>query len=440
MADQPWKIEVIGNAKTGTTGIFNSIRAPLLEKHPDTLLMFEPRSSALYRLTRHPVPFAVLVKAMINKNGVKIAYDAFTHHVLITRDPRDTLVSQLLYLPLGPQGVRAGPKKLERLLDALRAKEADPAGRPFKDLYETAVELTDTGSSWDKLLDRFRVAEQLAAKYDCFVLRYEDFTDNRLDALSAYLGLDVQPLKPKRVEELNAHVIRSATYGDWQHWFTPNDVEFFRPLLTPYMDAFGYDDDWTLAPSPLIPRETASGYVESRRPVVEKKMERRFERPAAWDQQSVTTREQVEEIEAIANDSGAGVYGCRYALLLLEGRVVPRDDARAFDYAYRSALVGHLPAMELVARMFREGIGTEPDAQRAEVWDHEADVLRAPPPEPGQPRGKGGHSARGATSGTPRPQSVPSRPRGVVPTLRWVGRRLRRAAGQRRRLGRRTHA
>src|SRR4051794_34946641 len=127
MPAQPLKIEVLGNAKTGTTGVYNSIRVPLRRREPGALLLWEPRSSSLIRFARHDVPFSMLVKAMINKNGTQIAYDVFTHHVLISRDPRDTLVSQLLYLPLQPYGVRrAGPAKLEQLLNVLREKEADP--------------------------------------------------------------------------------------------------------------------------------------------------------------------------------------------------------------------------------------------------------------------------------------------------------------------------
>jgi hypothetical protein len=414
MGETP-KIEVIGNAKTGTTGVFNSIRAPLRERHPDTLLLFEPRSSALYRLARHRPPFAILVKAMVNKNGTKIAHHGFTHHVLITRDPRDTLVSHLLYLPLQPQGVRAGAAKLDQYLQLLQEKEADPASHSFREIYERSAALLDHPNwSWDKYMDRFAVALQLRDAYEFFVLRYEDFTDNRLDALSAYVELPVEPVKPKRLDDQNAHVVRSATHGDWRNWFLPSDVEFFRPMMREYMDRFAYDDDWSLAPSPVVPSATGSEYVRTRRPVVEQKMERRFERPAAWHLRDVRTVDDAEAIRAIAQDSGAGVYGFRYASLLLDGGVVPRDPERAFEFAYRSALVGHLPAMELVARMYREGLGVTADARQASVWDDEAAKLRAPPPLPPEQQGR------------------------LSATLVQPWRRLRRYAGRVRRLGLRT--
>jgi TPR repeat protein len=151
--------------------------------------------------------------------------------------------------------------------------------------------------------------------------------------------------------------------------------------------------------------------------VVEEKQQQRFQRSPGWTPRAVKSSADADAIRAVADDSGAGPHGYRYAMLLLEGRVTDRDPALAFQYAYRSALVGNLPGMELLAQMFREGIGTSVDAERAASWEHEAAVLRAPPPGPGQP----------ARSVRP--------PRGVVPAARWWARRLRRAAGQRRRLG-----
>jgi hypothetical protein len=391
MPDTPVKIEVLGNAKTGTTGLFNSIRAPLREQHPDALLLFEPRSSALDLLTRHEVPYALLAKAMINKNGLAIGYDAFNRHVLIARDPRDTLVSQLLYLPLQPHGVRGGgAANLDAMLDALRAKELDPTSSSFREVFELGIRLMDRDPawSWDKYLERFTVAERINDTYECFVLQYEDFTDRRLDGLSSYLGLLVEPVVPDRVEDLNGHVVRTATHGEWRNWFVERDVDFFRPLFKTYMDAFGYDDDWTLAEHPVIPPETATGYVLARRPVVEAKMTSRFQPKREWRLEQTDATE-AEALRVAADERDAGRSGYRYAMLLLEGRVVPYDPQRAFAYAYRSALASHLSAAELVTRMYREGIGTSTDFARARAWEAEAEQLRdaaAPPVPPAAPK------------------------------------------------------
>jgi hypothetical protein len=434
MTEQLPKIELLGNAKTGTTGLYNSIRAPLRERYPDALLLFEPRTSSLGRLTRHPLPFAMLAKAMINKNGVSIGYAAFTHHVLISRDPRDTLVSQLLYLPLQPYGVRsAGPKALEEMLTLLQDKETDPSSHSFREIFERGIALMDRDRdwTWDKYIDRFGVAERIADEYECFYLKYEDFTENRLDHLSDYLELKVAPVVPETVEDQNGHVIRSATHGDWRNWFVDEDVEFFRPMFKRYMDTFHYDDEWKLNETPEIPHETASGYILARRPVVEGKMAVRFD-AADWSPSDVATAEEAERIRLLAEDSEAALCGYRYAELLLEGRVVPRDPERAFGYVYRSALIGKLVSMELVARMYREGLGVEQDLDRVAVWDAEADTLRGdtsenPPPKPPP---------------APKPAPLPV-PRVVAPPpTRWqrAVRKVKRVAGRGMRTVRRTEA
>jgi hypothetical protein len=421
MPDTPVKIEVLGNAKTGTTGLFNSIRAPLRERHPDALLLFEPRSAALQLLTRHEVPYALLAKAMINKNGTDIGYDAFNRHVLIARDPRDTLVSQLLYLPLQPHAVRGGgssPGNLDAMLAAFRAKEDDPTSMSFREVFELGIELMDRDRNWtwEKYFERFAVAERLNDTYECFLLKYEDFTDHRLDRLSDYLGLRVETIVPERVDELNGHVVRSATHGEWRNWFVDSDVDFFQPRCKTYMDAFGYDDDWSLPPDPVIPPETATGYVLARRPVVEAKMASRFRPKREW-QLERTDAAEAEALRVAADERDAGRSGYRYARLLLEGRVVPYDPTLAFTYAYRSALASHLSAAELVASMFREGIGTSADLARSRAWEAEAEQLRAaaappaPPPRPAPPSfaRRAVRKLRGAAgSGSRRPPTKPA--------------------------------
>ena len=413
------RVEVLGNAKTGTTGLYNSIRVPLRAKYPDALLLFEPRSTALGRLAREDTSFAVLAKTMLNKSGLKIGYDAFTHHVLIARDPRDTLVSQLLYQPLQPYAVRhAGRRNLRRVLALLREKEQDPARHSFRELFEQVRACTERPAqwSWDTYLERFAVAQQVHHTYPCFLLAYEDFADGRLGRLSAYLDLPIAPVVPDTVTEHNAHVVRSATHGDWRNWFLASDVEFFRPRLTGYMDAFGYDDEWTLAAAPSIPSETASGYVTARRPVVEAKIAQRFatEPDEPWEPESVVDPAAAEALRTIAEENDPARHGFRYAQLVLEGRVVAYDPARAFGYAYRAALVGNVDAMDFVAGMMRIGLGTEPDPDTATRWEREAGRLRA---------------RRAATRG---PASVPF--------ARRVARRIRRVVARETRTDPRTAA
>jgi hypothetical protein len=202
--------------------------------------------------------------------------------------------------------------------------------------------------------------------------------------------------------------VRSATYGEWRHWFVASDIDFFRPMFKTYMDTFGYDDDWTLAADPVIPRETASGYVEDRRPVVAARFARRFNRPP---EVAVVDAASAGELRDLADSTGSALHAFRYAEVLLGGRFVARDPERAFRYAYRSALLGHLPAMDLVAQLFRDGSGCPVDDTLAARWSREALRVR-----------------RAAALRAPEPVGLPRR----------ALRKVKRVVGRRRRTGPRT--
>ena len=93
---------------------------------------------------------------------------------------------------------------------------------------------------------------------------FEDFVDGRLAAVSDYLGFDV--VQGIRVGEAYSRVERSRAYGEWVNWFTPSDVEFYRPLFSEYMDVFGYDDDYSLEDKAPISRLHSIDYIQQFKP------------------------------------------------------------------------------------------------------------------------------------------------------------------------------
>ena len=86
---------------------------------------------------------------------------------------------------------------------------------------------------------------------------------NNFDALNHYLWFEVQADATVPVASGKAKVIRKKTAGDWRHWFTKEDVEFYKPAFTLYMDQIGYDcNDWTLDPRPVIEPDYSSVYMQ----------------------------------------------------------------------------------------------------------------------------------------------------------------------------------
>ena len=57
-------------------------------------------------------------------------------------------------------------------------------------------------------------------------------------------------------------VARTKEAGGWRDWFTPADVEYFRPLFQDFLVKYDYEPDWALNPNPHIAAESSTLYVE----------------------------------------------------------------------------------------------------------------------------------------------------------------------------------
>src|SRR5690606_15023024 len=85
------KIVIAGQGKSGTAALFHKIRAAV----PDsTRLLFEPRA-----YEPEPDDGHVLAKVLIDPPGYVdfSTFEPFDKKILIVRDPRDNLISRLLY-------------------------------------------------------------------------------------------------------------------------------------------------------------------------------------------------------------------------------------------------------------------------------------------------------------------------------------------------------
>jgi len=78
-------------------------------------------------------------------------------------------------------------------------------------------------------------------------------------AIESYLGFRL----PSRVQvsPFVMRVERTRSSGDWRNWFTPADVDFFRPLLREAFAVFGYEDVWDLSPSAAVDPKHGSEYI-----------------------------------------------------------------------------------------------------------------------------------------------------------------------------------
>lgn len=266
------KIVIYGLAKSGTSALFYKIRNSL---PPGTIELFEPSSfgpperlrARLRALRRgHLRPDVVAKVLPWDWRPVRVAdFDRFDRRILLVRDPRDRLVSGLLYRSYNAAFVARDCAAFE-FLDLLRAKEAEPGKVPVLRLIEAFERLEREAGGKADWLEQYEsrgLAQPLRFhddRLDLTVFRYEQLVDSQFDALEAALGL---PLRGSAtVPPTLERVVRTKRYGAWRDWFTAQDVDALRAVITPYLDRYYPSADWNLNPSPSLDPEQGSRYVE----------------------------------------------------------------------------------------------------------------------------------------------------------------------------------
>ncbi|GAA0619641.1 hypothetical protein GCM10009547_22690 [Sporichthya brevicatena] len=252
-------IAVVGAAKSGTSALFAAVR-----NVGDWLAIYEMNNERqLAFLTNHPAPqrmTKILVRRVVERN---LNLAAFDKQVYLVRDPRDMLISWMLFRPL-LHGSAHDDDFWNEFVGTLRKKEADPASVSIADLEAIYLRRGLDMPFARRLRRGFSDQKHVLTQYpDMHVLRYEDFLDGKVDAVSEYLGI---PIATKvRLGEHSGYNERSKSAGGWRHWFTPGDVETYRELFDPQLAKYDYDLDWTLASDPQINPATSSEYLERNR-------------------------------------------------------------------------------------------------------------------------------------------------------------------------------
>lgn len=250
------RILIYGWAKSGTTALFYKLRETFGAFNVQEV--FEPHGPFSTRERRFKR--VLLVKALWG--GLMPAdfdsYRCFDKKIWLARDPRDFLISMYLY---HWESQRENPGAIDRVLAALRQKEQDPTSWPVHRLCEDPA--IGFGSVCAKSL-QIRLAQTVeflkAHRDEIQLFRYEDMVANQWDNLEQYLGQSISG--EARVPRHALRVVRSKRARNWMHWFTPEDVEYYRPIASDFLEFMGLPDDWELAERPHIDPLECSGYVE----------------------------------------------------------------------------------------------------------------------------------------------------------------------------------
>ena len=190
-----------------------------------------------------------------------VAYPQFDHRLFIVRDPRDRIISSLLYDVYGRAEAK-DESTMQPFLDLLEMKESEPRSVSLLVLHHVYWKLTGI----DLLSNAVRSTQRARSFWrnqgsDWTLVKYEDFVAGNNDELAAQLG--VAELAQPHISGELARVSRSKAAGSWRHWLTPADQLVLEPATHNFLAEFGYDIDWKLDPDPRIEKSEASDYVRS---------------------------------------------------------------------------------------------------------------------------------------------------------------------------------
>jgi hypothetical protein len=232
------RVLIVGEGKSGTTALLRSISDAI----GTPAELFVPTLMTPADLEAESL---VVKKLLLNwKAPENKLLESFDRRVFIVRDPRDRLVSHLLYDAYN-KAASLDAEQREKWLGLLQRKTKNPQDVSLVHIINAWWRLSrsDLVSHYVRALDRSTGFNRRVGK-KFFTLSYEDYVDGNFVDVDSYLGLE---LAPGVVQRSETRVARSSTHGEWRRWFTPADVEVFRPLSHEWLRKHGYDhQDWQL--------------------------------------------------------------------------------------------------------------------------------------------------------------------------------------------------
>ncbi len=261
-ANNVQSVIIVGQGKSGTSKLTYVVNSGM---PTNTEIHFEPKGiKGLPNIGMHKELLGKL--PMINKSlygpNQSVKFGAisqlYDRKIWILRDPRDRVVSLMLYRWF--KGHNPDPVKYKKALDLVKRKEADPTSVNITQIWNL---IYAPGMYAVKLKEEYLKLDNILSNLDktWHILSYENMIDGKLSDLNTYLGFDTS-LDEEVPDKLN-RVVRSKGYGNWKNWFTSEDVSFYQPILGDFISKYcPIIDDWTLNPKQEIDQSKGSQYMQ----------------------------------------------------------------------------------------------------------------------------------------------------------------------------------
>ncbi len=243
------KTLIVGAAKSGTTALYFNIKNSLPK---NIICLFEPKKFVKDNYNLNQV---ILAKILLSPECNYESFMSFENKIFISRDPRDRIISELLYvIGFHFHEMKIDESSLVDFYNLLKIKEKNSSEVSFKDLFYHSEKIQQF------LLKGYKKSLEFISLYeDFFLLKYEDFCmDNNID-LQNYLTIKLS--NNKNVDNEYSRVVRTKSFGGWKDWFTEDDIVFFKPLFNDYMKEFNYDSTiWNLNKTQSVLSQHGSSY------------------------------------------------------------------------------------------------------------------------------------------------------------------------------------
>ncbi len=256
------KLAIVAPAKSGSTAVYNSCRAAL-STGGKCYALFEPQAPwPLMKLKNYDFSGPFVTKIMASR---MLARDSFFHldwfdkRILLVRDVKDLMVSELLFRPM-VDPLSYDQDRLQDFVRLIEEKERAPQSVSVIDLHKEADKLGISSIDWTIYRDILLHLVNLRARFPFSVVHYEDYADGDYSGLRQVLGRRVAQTDLSR--SWVSHIQRKGKHGEWRAWFTPSDIEFAEDFFKEYNEAFQYGvaGDHEVNTSPIDP-EFGSNYM-----------------------------------------------------------------------------------------------------------------------------------------------------------------------------------
>ena len=254
-------ILILGPGKSGTTALFFCLKKSAAHhfgvEFPDR---FEPKTAADFDAFAADFGIAKMLLERFDRTTHEFL-PRFDKRIFICRDPRDNVISRLVYYT-GTRLKFADGATRETIMQKFSAKQRNPDSISVVELFDVIAPLIGKTGAAEGARKRafsalgFRPPDNLPF----FRLRYEDFVDGSLTEFQDYLGFEIRRdfQVPRRLQRVR----RTETHGYWKSWFTEADHAYFVAERAEEMVRLGYTDLAPYRGSKVISSKEISEYLE----------------------------------------------------------------------------------------------------------------------------------------------------------------------------------